>query len=190
MSGPKTIRRFWRDERGNFAIIFSLAAIPVVALAGMALDYSRISAAEDRLQAAVDSGLLAAAGEAGSRTSDMQLLAASFIEANMGDVPVDVKTTIDHHRIRIEASHELALPVLAAIGKPVTEIVVTGELTSAAPLKSNGVALPKLSTAQERTLWRRFDRLTRSLPHHERQRLKHKLEAGLKGGAGGFYLSK
>lgn len=184
------LSRFWRNERGNFAIIFSLSAIPVLGIAGIALDYSRISAAEDRLQAAVDAGLLAAATEAGSRTSDMQLLAAGFIEANMGDVPVEVNTTIDSHKIRIVAKHELVLPVLAAIGKPVTEIAAEGELVSAAPLKSNGVAIPRLSPDQRRTLWRRFDRITKGLPHHERIRLRHKLEASLKASSGGFYLSK
>ena len=182
--------RFWRNEHGNFAIIFCLAAVPVLGIAGMALDYSRISAAEGRLQAAVDSGLLAAATEAGSRTSGLQLLAAGFIEANMGEVPVEVKTTVDPHKIRIEAKHDLALPVLAAIGKPTIEISAHGELTSTGPLKSNGVAIPHLNEAQQRQLWRRFDRVTRGLPHHERIRLRHRLEASLKGGSGGFYLSK
>ncbi len=35
------VRRLCRDRNGNVAIIFALSMIPVVFLAGMALDYPR-----------------------------------------------------------------------------------------------------------------------------------------------------
>ena len=52
-------RRFRRAERGNVAIIFALAFIPIVGLIGAAVDYSRLNAARTSMQAAVDSTALA-----------------------------------------------------------------------------------------------------------------------------------
>ena len=55
------VRAFARCERGNFGIIFALAAVPVLGVAGMALDYSRISSTRENLQASVDAAITAAA---------------------------------------------------------------------------------------------------------------------------------
>ncbi len=61
--------RFWRrligDERGNFAMILALSAIPLFGLIGLGVDVTRAYIAKARLQGAVDSAALAAAGLAG-----------------------------------------------------------------------------------------------------------------------------
>jgi Flp pilus assembly protein TadG len=59
-------QRFLRDNRGNILPIFALSLLPVLALAGMGIDYGRSSAANAKLQAAVDSTALAMATNAAS----------------------------------------------------------------------------------------------------------------------------
>lgn len=54
-------RRFIKDEQGNFALMFAGAAMCIVACVGVAVDYSTMSAAKQKLQAAVDSAALAGA---------------------------------------------------------------------------------------------------------------------------------
>lgn len=122
--------RFSVCENGSFGVIFALLLAPVLALGGMALDYARMSAAEDRLQAAVDASILAAAAS-GGRTSDMQLLAADLIAANVDAEQVDVETIVDSHEIRIEARYELDMAMLALVGKPSHEIIASAKLISA-----------------------------------------------------------
>lgn len=48
------IGNFRRDQRGNIAVIFALALIPVMTAAGCALDYSRAAQIRSKLQAAAD----------------------------------------------------------------------------------------------------------------------------------------
>lgn len=69
--------RFRRDRRGNIAVTFALAIMPVLAGVGCAVDYSRGVAMRSKLQAAVDSASVASISKtspafiaAGSQTSD------------------------------------------------------------------------------------------------------------------------
>lgn len=50
--------RFVADRRANAAIIFALAAVPILGLAGAALDYSKAASIRTELQATLDAALL------------------------------------------------------------------------------------------------------------------------------------
>lgn len=64
--------RFWRDESGNFAMLFGISLVPVLGLTGAAVDYSRASKARAELSAAIDSAALMAARDA-SKLTDAEL---------------------------------------------------------------------------------------------------------------------
>jgi Mg-chelatase subunit ChlD len=53
-------RRFLRSERGTAGLLFGLAAIPIVALAGGVVDYAFLENEREKLQQALDAGTLAA----------------------------------------------------------------------------------------------------------------------------------
>ncbi|MGB8817433.1 MAG: TadE/TadG family type IV pilus assembly protein [Rhizobiaceae bacterium] len=57
------LRRFALDRSGQFAILFSLCLIPVLAGIGMAIDYSYLLQAKTRLQDSTDAAALFAASE-------------------------------------------------------------------------------------------------------------------------------
>lgn len=54
----RQIERFKSDQRGSVALMFGLAMIPVLGLAGAAIDYSRASLAHTKLQVAIDRAAL------------------------------------------------------------------------------------------------------------------------------------
>ncbi|MBD2745774.1 Tad domain-containing protein [Microvirga sp. BT688] len=54
-SGASAIRTFAQDSRGNVAIIFALSLSVLIPAAGIAYDYSRLSALHNDLQGSVDS---------------------------------------------------------------------------------------------------------------------------------------
>lgn len=54
----RTAEAFATDERGNVAIIFAIAVLPILGLIGAAIDYSRASSARTSVQAALDSTAL------------------------------------------------------------------------------------------------------------------------------------
>lgn len=62
----KTIQRhmsrFLRSSQGNLTMIAALGSIPVIAAAGMAVDFARISRVHDEMQLIADGATLAAAG--------------------------------------------------------------------------------------------------------------------------------
>jgi len=58
---PTVLKRFASDERGNIAVVFALALLPLVESAEAAIDDSKSSADQARMQAALDGAVLAGA---------------------------------------------------------------------------------------------------------------------------------
>ena len=53
------VRRFRRDERGVFGIIFAILAIVLVAMSGAVVDFTSVQQARTKAQVALDSAALA-----------------------------------------------------------------------------------------------------------------------------------
>lgn len=62
-------RRFQTDARGNVAIIFAIVSIPLVALVGAAVDYTRAVSDRTALQSALDSAALMISKDAATMTA-------------------------------------------------------------------------------------------------------------------------
>jgi Flp pilus assembly protein TadG len=54
----ETAKRFIGANEGNIAVLFTLAAIPIISFVGAAIDYSRANSARSTMQAAMDSTAL------------------------------------------------------------------------------------------------------------------------------------
>jgi len=92
----RTWRSFACDFRGNVAIIFGLAIVPVFGLAGAAVDYSRANSARTALQAAADATALMVSRDL-PRLQESQIgaTADSYFRSlfNHGDTVVDSVVT-------------------------------------------------------------------------------------------------
>src|SRR5215207_8024860 len=75
--------RFRQADQGNIGMVFALTLLPVVGMAGGALDYTRATATRQKLQTATDMAALGAA-TSNSVSSDAQriALAQSLFKAN------------------------------------------------------------------------------------------------------------
>jgi Flp pilus assembly protein TadG len=77
------LRRFHEAEQGNVAIVFALALLPMTALAGAAVDYSRAGSTRNKLQTATDTAALGAAVSTNVSTDQQRTaLAESLFKAN------------------------------------------------------------------------------------------------------------
>jgi Flp pilus assembly protein TadG len=77
------IDRYFRSDRGNLTMMAGLSAIPVIAAAGMAIDYSRISRVHDKMQLIADGAALAAVSAKNiSGTTDQKKAARIAIATN------------------------------------------------------------------------------------------------------------
>ena len=62
-----TVKRFFGDESGAVAATYALALIPLVAFAGVAMDYARVMGMDSELQNGADQAALAAASQLDGR---------------------------------------------------------------------------------------------------------------------------
>ncbi|ARQ01465.1 TadE/TadG family type IV pilus assembly protein [Pseudorhodoplanes sinuspersici] len=71
-------------QRGNVAMIFGLAIIPIVGLVGVAIDYSRYNSAKTSLQGALDAAALMLSREVSSLSqSELDQKALAYVQANL-----------------------------------------------------------------------------------------------------------
>lgn len=73
---------FARDRRGNVAILFGLAIIPIVLAVGVAVDYGRALMVRERMADAADASALAIGSWSGLTEAQMKTKAQQFFDAN------------------------------------------------------------------------------------------------------------
>lgn len=86
-------RRFRRNESGATITMFAFSAVALICMAGVVVDYGRLTKAHTSLQAATDSAALAAARLPSKDPTAMRTAANNFFVANT--------TAIDGHNIQI-----------------------------------------------------------------------------------------
>lgn len=75
-------QRLIQDVRGNVAILFGVAIIPLVLGVGVAVDYGRALLVRERMQGALDAATLAVASWPGLSDAQMQAKAQEYFNAN------------------------------------------------------------------------------------------------------------
>ena len=88
------LHRLVQQSQGNVAIIFGLAAIPVVIAAGMAIDVGRAYAVKVRLGAALDAAALAVGSESNQTQSQLSTDLQSYFNANFPATPLATNVTV------------------------------------------------------------------------------------------------
>jgi Flp pilus assembly protein TadG len=76
------LRRFSNNAKGNVAILFGLAIIPILIGIGVAVDYGRALIVRDRMADAADSAALAIGSWPGLSQADLKTKAQQFFNAN------------------------------------------------------------------------------------------------------------
>ncbi len=74
------MRRFWSNEKGSMIVMFAVALVPVLALMGAAIDYSRASLARTKMQGALDAtGLFLSRLPAGTTQEELNAKATHLL---------------------------------------------------------------------------------------------------------------
>ena len=79
------MKRFRRDQRGNIAVIFTLACVPLISVVGCAVDYVRATQLRTKLQSAAD------AASVGSVAMKSPAFIAAGSMMSDGPIPVGVR---------------------------------------------------------------------------------------------------
>jgi Flp pilus assembly protein TadG len=109
------LSRFAADTRGNVALMFALSATVLTTAVGGGLDYSRSTSVATELQAALDSGVLAAASLTQTRSSEEVVRA--YVEAALSDhqgllesLTLEVSSDISFNARSVTANASVSVP--------------------------------------------------------------------------------
>jgi Flp pilus assembly protein TadG len=148
----RLIGRFRRDQRGNIAVIFAIACVPLISAIGCAIDYSRATQVRSKLQAAIDAASVGSLAKlspafvaAATMTSDGPIQAGvndatKIFNGNVSRltgytmnsfIPAVTKTGIKLNS-NIQFSADVPTMFLGVIGK--SKMTVTGTSNSSASL--------------------------------------------------------
>ncbi len=87
-------KRFVKNATGNVAMLFGLAAVPLVLGAGVALDMVRINATRTILQGAADAAALAGATSKDKSDAALQKMVVDYLTANNAQAALESVTKI------------------------------------------------------------------------------------------------
>jgi Flp pilus assembly protein TadG len=115
----KKFREFGRDRRGALAVAFAVAMYPIMMMICAAVDLSRMSQQQARLQAALDAAALFVARLVadGKSPADLSAAARQIVEGNVNPTEmfnVSVSAVMDGSSIRVTGSGQLN-PMIANI---------------------------------------------------------------------------
>ena len=106
------IRRFFSDERGNYALMTAVAIVPIMGGLALAVDYTEMSRQRQETLNALDAAGIATARRIveGVTDDEAKAYAKSFFEANLGSVePANTTLTVaaaaEQHRRRHAEAH-------------------------------------------------------------------------------------
>jgi len=132
----RKLAQFEQCRRGNVAMIFGLAIIPIVGVVGVAVNYSRANDARTSMQAALDAAALILSKEAQTLTPAQLMakaktvFAANFNAPNVKNVEVTpVFTTLGNGSYSLSlAGHGLLDTTVASLWQPTIEIGSSAEV--------------------------------------------------------------
>ena len=89
------MQRFWAERRGNVAMIFAVALVPLLIAVGAGLDFGRAVLVRASLSEALDVAGLAVGSSSGLSSTATQALAQSYFNANyQGDLSYGVPAAV------------------------------------------------------------------------------------------------
>jgi Flp pilus assembly protein TadG len=94
------LNRFLSDRRGNVAVIFAIAALPLAGITGAAVDYVRATEVRHKLAAATDSAALSSVAMKASSSVERNAQAERVVKASM---PADLDLSISANASDTEA---------------------------------------------------------------------------------------
>lgn len=111
------MRQFWHDRKGNVAILFALAAVPVMGAMGAALDYSMANSYRSSMQKAVDATALALSKVMPLEQAKLDQVAMEYFTANLGQHQMKnllVKAVPGQGTVQIDATADYD-PIMAKL---------------------------------------------------------------------------
>ncbi|MEM1140114.1 MAG: pilus assembly protein [Pseudomonadota bacterium] len=127
------VSRFVIDRRGSFVAVFALSVLPLVTIAGAAVDLSQAVMVRARLAKAVDAAGLAAGAMQNASVQEIEETAQRFFLANYPatelGVPASLQVSVTDGTINLSANAALNTLILKSVGLDKMDVGVKAEVT-------------------------------------------------------------
>ncbi|MBD8065583.1 pilus assembly protein [Devosia sp. PTR5] len=131
------LRRFARDERGVFAVLFGLMAIVLIAMGGAVVDYVSLEQTRSRAQTALDAAALALQPEIFKSTFNAETVrqqAEAIVLERIGDTEVDasvddIEVNIADGSLYLRAEFTIPTMFVSLVGVNTLSAAVQSEAT-------------------------------------------------------------
>jgi len=128
-----TITKLGRDKSGQVAILFALSIIPIVAVAGFAIDFQQTIKRKAKVQLVMDSAVLAAARvkQTGASNEEIKATVQQFMDAQIGNLggldcdPTSVIVTENDEEIDASILCKQTTALVKVVGQDVMPFRVT-----------------------------------------------------------------
>lgn len=111
------LNRFKLDTRGNIALMFGVAAVPVIMAGGMAVDFMRALDKKADLQAALDGAALAAVVADVDSDSEREAVALAYISANFSSTIDNPSVAVDGSTVTVTANTVVNTGMMSIVGQ-------------------------------------------------------------------------
>jgi Flp pilus assembly protein TadG len=140
----RQINKFAAHTSGGVAIIFALAAVPLVGAMGAAVDYGRASTSRSKMQSAADGAALAAVKEPDLTDAQRIDLAKKIYAANIRNTDVSnssVTVIISQNQVVVKAFSTQTNKVMPILGKDTTDLAVTATAIKGATSSAGNIEI-------------------------------------------------
>ena len=114
--------RFHRNESGNVAMMFGLALIPLLGLAGVAIDYSNATRTQVDMQSALDGAALAGVSHLKKPDAELKEVVGKYLNANLPSSlrgkPFEIEVRDNRSVLLVRMTAEVKSNFTQVIGSP------------------------------------------------------------------------
>lgn len=121
-------KKFLADKKGSIAIQFSILALPLIAVGGVGIDYSRISVAQAGLQSTLDQNISNLKPTAFSNRKQMEEYIVSLAGVNMESKTITAEISIKEDVLRVSLKDTIKTPALSLMGRPEFEVLASVDI--------------------------------------------------------------
>ena len=147
-------KTYLRNDSGHVAMIFALAALPLIALTSAAVDFSATTKERGKISSALDAAVLAAANNNAITLTEKDTYAEAHFLANYkGDIALELTSSVTPTRVKLVASGELDLTFGNVVGIDNPKLV---EASAATLATENTICVLALSEENDASI--AFDR--------------------------------
>lgn len=117
--------KFFKNEDGSLAIQFGIIILPLLAVVGVGIDYSRVAQVETSLQATLDNNIHSLPASAFKSRAAFEKYIIALAGVNLDSETIKANLSIKKDKLHIQLSDNVKTPMMSLYGQPEKQVVAS-----------------------------------------------------------------